>query len=142
GAVPPIADERLRLVFLCCHPRLPIEARVALTLRLVGGLSTRQIARGYLQPEATVAQRIVRAKRLLAEERVPMVVPPREEWADRLPAVLAVVYLIFTEGYRAAEGVDLTRRELCLEAVRLGHLLAELLPDEHEVHGLLALMEL
>jgi predicted RNA polymerase sigma factor len=136
-----IADDRLRLIFVSCHPTLSTEAQVALTLRLVGGLSTAQIARAFLAPEATVAQRIVRAKRSLADAGVRFEVPREGEWASRLPAVLGVVYLIFNEGYAATDGESLTRDGLCTEALRLGHLLARLLPQESEVHGLLALME-
>ncbi|HEV2310737.1 MAG TPA: sigma-70 family RNA polymerase sigma factor [Acidimicrobiia bacterium] len=138
--VPPIADDRLRLVFACCHPLLSPEAQVALTLRLVGGLSTRAIARAFLVPEPTVAQRLVRAKRTLAERGVRLDLPP--EWRERLSSVLGVVYLIFNEGYAAAHGPDLTRPDLCAEALALGDLLAELFPGEGEVHGLVALMEL
>jgi RNA polymerase sigma factor (sigma-70 family) len=137
-----IADDRLRLIFVSCHPLLAPEAQVALTLRLIGGLSTRQIARAFLQPEATVAQRLVRAKRMLAEAPVPFAAPSRDEWPQRLPAVLGTVYLIFNEGYAASDGASLTREDLCAEALRLGRLLAELLPSEGEVHGLVALMEL
>ena len=138
----PIADDRLRLIFVACHPVLAPEAQVALTLRLIGGLSTRQIARAFLQPEATVAQRLVRAKRTLADTRVPFAVPPADEWAQRLPAVLGTVYLIFNEGYATADGTSLTRDDLCEEALRLGRLVGELLPSVAEVHGLIALMEL
>jgi RNA polymerase sigma-70 factor (ECF subfamily) len=138
---PAIGDDRLRLVFVCCHPILKVEAQIALTLRLVGGLSTRQIARAFLQSESTIAQRLVRAKRTLADAGIPFAVPEPGEWGDRLPAVLGVVYLVFNEGYGSAEGPLLTRIELCREALRLGALLAEILPDESEVHGLLALME-
>ncbi len=136
----PMADDRLRLVFVCCHPLLPIEAQAALTLRMVAGLSTRQVARGFLQPEATVAQRIVRAKRTLTEAGVAFSVPDRDEWPGRLPGVLRVVYLVFNEGHTAAEGPDLTRPDLCEEAIRLGRLLAQLLPGGGEILGLLALM--
>ncbi len=135
-----MADDRLRLVFVCCHPLLPIEAQAALTLRMVAGLSTRQVARGFLQPEATVAQRIVRAKRTLTEAGVAFSVPDRDEWPGRLPGVLRVVYLVFNEGRTAAEGPDLTRPDLCEEAIRLGRLLAQLLPGGGEILGLLALM--
>ncbi len=138
----PIADDRLRLMFVACHPVLAPEAQVALTLRLIGGLSTRQIARAFLQSEATVAQRLVRAKRALADAAVPFAVPPRAEWPQRLPAVLGTVYLIFNEGYAAADGASLTRGDLCEEALRLGRLVTELLPAVGEAHGLVALMEL
>ncbi len=137
-----IGDDLLRLVFAACHPALPQESRVALTLRLLGGLSTAEIARAFLQPEPTVAQRIVRAKRTLAEKRVPFEVPRRAELGERLDAVLEVVYLIFNEGYSASAGEDWMRPALCDEALRLGRVLAGLLPGEAEVFGLLALMEL
>ena len=137
-----IDDDRLRLMFTCCHPVLGTDAQTALTLRLVAGLSTRVIARGLLQPEATVAQRIVRAKRALADARVPFAVPGPDAWDERLPAVLRTVYLIFTEGHTAAEGPDLARPDLCAEGIDLGRLLTELLPACAEAHGLLALMEL
>jgi RNA polymerase sigma-70 factor (ECF subfamily) len=137
-----IVDDRLRLIFVCCHPTLAAEAQVALTLRLVCGLSVRQIARAFLQPEATIGQRITRAKRTLAESQVPFEAPPPAEWEARLPAVLGVVYLVFNEGYAPGEGPAAVRDELCDEALRLGALLAELLPAVAEVHGLVALMEL
>jgi RNA polymerase sigma factor (sigma-70 family) len=137
-----LTDDVLRLVFLTCHPVLAAPARAALTLRLVGGLTTVEIARAFLVPEATVAQRIVRAKRTLAEQRVPIEVPAPRERAARLGSVLEVVYLIFNEGYSATAGDDLLRPELCQEALRLGRILAELVPDEPEVHGLVALMEI
>ena len=137
-----IGDDLLRLVFVACHPVLPQESRVALTLRLLGGLSTPEIARAFLQPEPTVAQRIVRAKRTLAEKRVPFEVPRRAELGKRLDAVLEVVYLVFNEGYSASAGEDWMRPALCDEALRLGRVLSGLLPDEAEVFGLLALMEL
>ncbi len=137
-----IGDDLLRLVFAACHPVLPQESRVALTLRLLGGLSTPEIARAFLQPEPTVAQRIVRAKRTLAEKRVPFEVPRRAELGERLDAVLEVVYLVFNEGYSASAGEDWMRPALCDEALRLGRVLSGLLPDEAEVFGLLALMEL
>jgi RNA polymerase sigma-70 factor (ECF subfamily) len=137
-----IPDDRLRLIFTCCHPGLPPDSRVALTLRLVGGLSTAEIARAFLAPEATIAQRLVRAKRTIRERGFPYEVPGPAEWPVRLPAVLAVVYLIFNEGYAAHSGEALVRQDLCEEAVRLGRMLTELMPDEPEAHGLLALMEL
>jgi len=137
-----IGDDLLRLVFTACHPVLSSEARVALTLRLLGGLTTAEIARAYLIPEATVAQRIVRAKRTLTENRVPFEVPRGEELASRLSPVLEVIYLIFNEGYTATGGSDWTRPALCEEALRLGRILAELVPKEPEVHGIVALMEI
>ncbi|WP_017461795.1 RNA polymerase sigma factor [Dyella ginsengisoli] len=137
-----IGDDRLRLIFTACHPVLPHEARIALTLRLLGGLTTAEIARAFLQPEPTVAQRIVRAKRTLAEKRVPYDMPRGEERGERLASVLGVVYLIFNEGYAATAGEDWMRPALCEEALRLGRMLAALEPDEPEVLGLLALMEL
>jgi RNA polymerase sigma factor (sigma-70 family) len=135
-------DDLLRLVFIACHPVLPTEARVALTLRLLGGLTTEEIARAFLVPEATVAQRIVRAKRTLAEARVPFEVPAADQLAARLGSVLQVIYLIFNEGYAASAGDDWLRPALCEEALRLGRVLAELTPAEAEVHGLVALMEI
>ena len=137
-----VGDDLLRLVFISCHPVLPSEARVALTLRLLGGLTTEEIARAFLVPEPTVAQRIVRAKRTLAEKRVPFEVPRGEELAARLSSVLAVIYLIFNEGYAATEGDDWLRPTLCEDALRLGRVLAGLAPQEPEVHGLVALMEI
>ncbi|NRR32843.1 RNA polymerase sigma factor [Oxalobacteraceae bacterium] len=137
-----IGDDMLRLVFTACHPLLPTEGRVALTLRLLGGLSTTEIARAYLVPEATVAQRIVRAKRTLAEARVPFEVPRAQELGERLASVLQVIYLIYNEGYSASSGADWMRPALCEEALRLGRILAELAPEEPEVHGLVALMEI
>ena len=137
-----IGDDLLRLVFAACHPVLPTEARVALTLRLLGGLATDEIARAFLVPEATVAQRIVRAKRTLAEARVPFEVPRAAERAERLASVLEVIYLVFNEGYTATAGEDWLRPALCEDALRLGRVLAALMPAEAEVHGLLALMEL
>ncbi len=137
-----IGDDLLRLIFTACHPVLSTHARTALTLRMLGGLSTDEIARAFLVPEATVAQRIVRAKRLLAEARVPFEVPCGEELAGRLESVLEVIYLIFNEGYSATEGADWMRPELCEEALRLGRILAGLAPLEPEVHGLIALMEI
>ncbi|MEJ1098195.1 MULTISPECIES: RNA polymerase sigma factor [unclassified Pseudoxanthomonas] len=137
-----IGDDLLRLVFVACHPVLSMEARVALTLRLLGGLTTDEIARAFLVPEPTVAQRIVRAKRTLAEAQVPFEVPRKDELAERLASVLGVVYLIFNEGYSATAGDDWMRPALCDEALRLGRVLAELAPTEPEVHGLVALMEI
>ncbi len=137
-----IGDNLLRLIFAACHPVLPTEARVALTLRLLGGLTTQEIARAFLVPEATVAQRIVRAKRTLAEARVPFEVPRRAEFAARLSSVLEVIYLISNEGYTATAGDDWMRPGLCEDALRLGRILAELAPSEREVHGLVALMEI
>jgi RNA polymerase sigma factor (sigma-70 family) len=137
-----IGDDLLRLVFTACHPVLSTEARVALTLRLMGGLTTDEIARAFLVPEATVAQRIVRAKRTLAEARVPFEVPRRHELEARLASVLEVIYLIFNEGYSATAGDDWMRPTLCDEALRLGRIVAELVPKEAEVHGLVALMEI
>ena len=136
-----IGDDLLRLVFMACHPVLPTEARVALTLRLLGGLTTDEIARAFLVPEPTVAQRIVRAKRTLVEKQVPFEVPRGAELAERLSSVLGVIYLIFNEGYTATAGDDWMRPALCDEALRLGRILAELAPREPEVHGLVALME-
>lgn len=137
-----IGDDLLRLVFTACHPVLSTEARVALTLRLLGGLTTEEIARAFLVPEPTVAQRIVRAKRTLAEARVPFEVPRGAELAARLSSVLEVIYLIFNEGYSATQGSDWMRPALCEDALRLGRILAELAPHEPEVHGLVALMEI
>jgi RNA polymerase sigma factor (sigma-70 family) len=137
-----VGDDLLRLVFTACHPVLSSEARVALTLRLLGGLATEEIARAFLVPEPTIAQRIVRAKRTLAEKRVPFEVPRRAELAVRLSSVLEVIYLIFNEGYSATAGDDWLRPGLCEDALRLGRILAELVPEEPEVHGLVALMEI
>jgi RNA polymerase sigma factor (sigma-70 family) len=137
-----LGDDLLMLVFTCCHPVLSSEARVALTLRLLGGLTTEEIARAFLVPEATIAQRIVRAKRTLAEKRVPYEVPSGEHLAPRLASVLEVVYLVFNEGYSATSGSDWMRPALCEEALRLGRILAALAPKEPEVHGLVALMEI
>jgi len=137
-----VGDDLLRLMFIACHPVLSKEARVALTLRLLGGLSTEEIARAFLVPEATVAQRIVRAKRTLAEARVPFEVPPRAERAARLSSVLEVIYLIFNEGYVPTAGDDWVRPALCEDALRLGRILGELAPNEPEIHGLVALMEI
>src|SRR5688572_13565762 len=137
-----IGDDLLRLVFISCHPVLSTEARVALTLRLLGGLTTEEIARAFLVSEPAIAQRIVRAKRTLAEKRVPFEVPRGAELAVRLASVLEVIYLIFNEGYTATAGDDWMRPALCEDALRLGRILAELVPQEPEVHGLVALMEI
>jgi RNA polymerase sigma-70 factor (ECF subfamily) len=137
-----IGDDLLRLVFISCHPVLSTEARVALTLRLLGGLTTEEIARAFLVPEPTVAQRIVRAKRTLTEAHVPFEVPRGPELAGRLSSVLEVIYLVFNEGYSATAGDDWMRPALCEDALRLGRILAELAPNEPEVHGLVALMEI
>jgi RNA polymerase sigma factor (sigma-70 family) len=137
-----IGDDLLRLMFTACHPVLTTEARVALTLRLLGGLTTDEIARAFLVPEPTMAQRIVRAKRTLSEKRVPFEVPRGADRAERLASVLEVIYLIFNEGYTATTGGDWVRPQLCEEALRLGRVLAELAPEEAEVHGLAALMEI
>jgi predicted RNA polymerase sigma factor len=137
-----IGDDLLRLVFTACHPVLSSEGRVALTLRLLGGLTTHEIARAFLVPEVTVAQRIVRAKRTLAEAHVPFEVPRGNDRAARLSSVLEVIYLVFNEGYTATAGDDWLRPALCEDALRLGRILAELAPNEPEVHGLVALMEI
>jgi len=137
-----IGDDLLRLIFIACHPVLSTEAQSALTLRLIGGLTTHEIARAFLVPEPTIAQRIVRAKRTLAAKQVPFVIPAPGELAGRVGSVLGVIYLIFNEGYTATAGEDWIRPELCAEALRLGRLLAGLLPQQTEVHGLVALMEL
>jgi RNA polymerase sigma factor (sigma-70 family) len=137
-----VGDDLLRLVFVSCHPVLSTDARVALTLRLLGGLTTDEIARAFLVPEPTIAQRIVRAKRTLSEKNVPFEVPRRAELAERLSSVLEVIYLIFNEGYSATAGDDWMRPGLCEDALRLGRVLAELAPKEPEVHGLVALMEI
>jgi len=137
-----VGDDLLRLVFISCHPVLSTEARVALTLRLLGGLTTDEIARAFLVSEPTIAQRIVRAKRTLADARVPFEVPRGAEFSARLSSVLQVIYLVFNEGYSATAGDDWMRPELCQDALRLGRILAGLVPDEPEVHGLVALMEI
>src|SRR5579862_7211046 len=138
----PVGDDLLRLIFISCHPVLSTEARVALTLRLLGGLTTDEIARAFLVPEPTIAQRIVRAKRTLAESHAPFEVPRGVELAARLASVLEVIYLVFNEGYAATAGDEWLRPALCEEALRLGRILAELAPQEPEVHGLVALMEI
>ena len=137
-----VGDDLLRLIFTACHPVLSMDGRVALTLRLLGGLTTDEIARAFLAPEATIAQRIVRAKRTLAEKNVPFEVPRGEDFRARLGSVLQVIYLVFNEGYSATAGEDYLRPALCEDALRLGRILAALVPDESEAHGLVALMEI
>ncbi len=135
-----VTDDRLRLIFTCCHPALGSAAQVALTLRLLGGLTTAEVAHAFLVPEPTMAQRLVRAKAKIRDARIPYRVPTHAELPDRLPPVLAVVYLVFTEGHNATSGDRVVREDLCAEAIRLGRLLSDLMPDEPEVTGLLALM--
>lgn len=135
-----VRDDRLRLLFTCCHPALATTAQVALTLRLLGGLTTGEIARAFLVPESTMAQRIVRAKAKIRDAKIPYRVPYEAELPDRVRAVLAVIYLVFNEGYLASSGAELVRRDLCAEAIRLGRLVVELMPDEPEAQGLIALM--
>ena len=135
-----IEDDQLRLIFTCCHPALAQEAQVALTLRTLGGLTTAEIARAFLVPEPTMAQRLVRAKHKIRAAGIPFTVPDPDQMADRLDAVLSVIYLVFNEGYAATAGDQLVRRDLCAEAIRLGRVLVGLLPDEREARGLLGLM--
>jgi RNA polymerase sigma-70 factor, ECF subfamily len=136
----PFTDDRLRLIFTCCHPALPLDGRIALTLRTLGGLTTPEIARAFLVPEPTLAQRLVRAKRKIRDAGIPYRIPPREVLPERLGGVLRVLYLVFNEGYAATSGDSLVRRELTAEAIRLARLVVSLLPDEPEAAGLLALM--
>ncbi|HVC39340.1 MAG TPA: RNA polymerase sigma factor [Candidatus Dormibacteraeota bacterium] len=135
-----IQDDRLRLIFTCCHPALPLEGRVALTLRTLTGLSTAEISRAFLVPEATMAKRLVRAKHKIRDARIPFQVPPPHRLPERTAGVLAVIYLLFNEGYGASAGADLIRRDLCAEAIRLARLVVQLMPDENEARGLLALI--
>jgi RNA polymerase sigma-70 factor (ECF subfamily) len=136
----PVSDDRLRLIFTCCHPALGADKQIALTLRLLGGLQTPEIARAFLVPEATMAQRIVRAKRKIAAAGIPYRIPSEAELPERLNGVLSVIYLVFNEGYTASSGAELTREDLCAEAIRLARVLVELMPDEPEAVGLLALL--
>src|SRR5262252_2986525 len=140
GAAPDVADDRLRLIFTCCHPALALEARVALTLRTLGGLTTEEIARAFLVPAPTMAQRLVRAKEKIRRAGIPYRVPPDEELSERLDGVLATLYLVFNEGYAATAGGELVRRDLCAEAIRLVRLVGALLPSRPEARALLALM--
>ena len=137
-----VGDDRLRLMFTCCHPALPLEAQVALTLRTLAGLTTAEIARAFLVPTETMAKRLVRAKRKIHDAAIPYRVPPARELPDRLVAVLAVIYGLFNEGYGASAGAEMIRTDLCAEAIRLGRVLAALMPDEPEALGLVSLMVL